>query len=75
MSVQNILLLLHVYQSYMTLLEKVLVMCCVVILAVLLLATSLPQHEAITDKTAHHSSFVEEANAVAKINNSNFCLP
>ena len=66
--------ILYVYQSHMTLLEKVLVMCCVAILVVLVLATSLPQHEAISDK-AHHSSFVEEPNGVAEFNNSNFCLP
>ena len=58
----------------MTMLEKVLAMCCAAILAVLLLITSLPQHEAITEKRSHHNCFVEEANAVAEFN-SNFCLP
>ena len=50
-------------------------MCCVAILAAILLATSLPQHEAVTDKRVSHNILVKEANAVAKFNNGNFCLP
>ena len=43
-------------------------MCCMAIFAVLVLATALPQHEAIIDKRAPHSFSTV-------INNNSYCLP
>ena len=68
-------LLLDVYQSYIDIVrEGTIVMCCVAILVVILLVTSLPQHEAITDKRVPYN-ILAEANVVAEFNNNNICFP